>query len=601
MPRRGADYDGPMTFRLRLAAGAALLALAAPTVLAQPAPARPPAAAPAQAASQPAQPEARPSALDAELFYQLLLGELNARTEPSTGYALVLDAARKTNDPALYQRAVEIAFQSRAGDAALQAARAWKQALPGSREANRYVLQILLALNRVAEATEPLRTEVALAPVPERTAVLATLPRLFARVSDKKLAASIAEQALADSLSQPATGGAAWGTVGRLRLAAGDTAGALDAARRGQQVAPTSEFPALLALELMDPRQPQAEAVVKRYMDGKPEPEMRMGYARALLEAQRYGEAQQQVQVVTAEKPELAEAWLVQGTLQLQQNQLQPAEAAFKRYIELAQGQRSTQERNRGLAQAYLSLAQVAEKRKDYAAANAWLDRIEDAQDMVSAQTRRASILAGQGRLDEARKLLRALPERNPGDARLKLTAEVQLLRDQKQWKAAYDLLAQATAKDPRDADLLYDQAMLAEKLGNLPEMERLLRSVIAARPDYHHAYNALGYSLADRGIRLPEAKQLIQKALEYAPGDPYISDSLGWVEFRMGNRAEALRILETAYKARPDAEIAAHLGEVLWTLGQRDRATAIFREGLLLNAENETLQETIKRLRARP
>jgi tetratricopeptide (TPR) repeat protein len=590
-----------MTFRLRLAAGAALLALAAPPVLAQPAPARPPAAAPAQAASQPAASEARPSALDAELFYQLLLGELNARTEPSTGYALVLDAARKTNDPALYQRAVEIAFQSRAGDAALQAARAWKQALPASREANRYVLQILLALNRVAEAAEPLRTEVALAPAPERTAVLATLPRLFARVSDKKLAASIAEQALADNLSQPATGGAAWGTVGRLRLAAGDTAGALDAARRGQQVAPTSEFPALLALELMDPRQPQAEAVVKRYMDGKPEPEMRMGYARALLEAQRYGEAQQQVQVVTTEKPELAEAWLVQGTLQLQQNQLQPAEAAFKRYIELVQGQRATQERNRGLAQAYLSLAQVAEKRKDYAAANAWLDRIEDAQDMVSAQTRRASILAGQGRLDEARKLLRALPERNPGDARLKLTAEVQLLRDQKQWKAAYDLLAQATAKDPRDADLLYDQAMLAEKLGNLSEMERLLRSVIAARPDYHHAYNALGYSLADRNIRLPEARQLIQKALEYAPGDPYISDSLGWVEFRMGNRAEALRILEAAYKARPDAEIAAHLGEVLWTLGQRERATAIFREGLLLNAENETLQETIKRLRVRP
>ncbi len=590
-----------MTFRLRLAAGAALLVLAVPSVLAQPAPGRVPP--PARAASEPAaaEPEARPSAMDAELFYQLLLGELNARTEPATGYALVLDAARKTNDPELYQRAVEIAFQSRAGDAALQAARAWKQAIPSSREANRYVLQILLALNRVAEAAEPLRTEVALAPAPERTVVIATLPRLFARVSDKRQAATVAEQALADSLGQPATGGVAWGTVGRLRMAAGDTAGALEAARRGQAIAPTSEFPALLALELMDPRQPQAEAVVKRYMDGKPDPEMRMGYARALLDAQRYGEAQAQVQLVTADKPDLPEAWLVQGTLQLQQNQLAQAEASFKRYLELSQGQRSTQERNRGQAQAYLSLAQVAEKRKDYAAANAWLDRIEDAQDLVSAQTRRASILAGQGRLDEARQLLRAMPERNPGDARLKLTAEVQLLRDQKQWKAAYDLLAQATAKDPRDADLLYDQAMLAEKLGQLPEMERLLRSVIAARPDFHHAYNALGYSLADRGIRLPEAKQLIQKALEYAPGDPYISDSLGWVEFRLGNRAEALRILDAAYKARPDAEIAAHLGEVLWSLGQRDRATAIFREGLLLNAENETLQEAIKRLRVRP
>jgi Flp pilus assembly protein TadD len=121
---------------------------------------------------------------------------------------------------------------------------------------------------------------------------------------------------------------------------------------------------------------------------------------------------------------------------------------------------------------------------------------------------------------------------------------------------------------------------------------------VIAAKPDYHHAYNALGYSLADRGIRLPEAKQLIEKALEFAPGDPYISDSLGWVEFRMGNKAEALRILDTAYKARPDAEIAAHLGEVLWSMGRRDRAQAIWKEGLLLNADSDTLQETLKRLR---
>ena len=101
--------------------------------------------------------------------------------------------------------------------------------------------------------------------------------------------------------------------------------------------------------------------------------------------------------------------------------------------------------------------------------------------------------------------------------------------------------------------------------------------------------------------MRLPEARQLIQKALEFAPGDPFITDSLGWVEFRMGNRSEALRILDTAYKARPDAEIAAHLGEVLWAIGQRDRAQAVWKEGLLLNRENETLQETLKRLRVKP
>jgi tetratricopeptide (TPR) repeat protein len=137
--------------------------------------------------------------------------------------------------------------------------------------------------------------------------------------------------------------------------------------------------------------------------------------------------------------------------------------------------------------------------------------------------------------------------------------------------------------------------------MGNLPDMERLLRRVIAEKPDYHHAYNALGYSLADRHLRLPEAKELIQKALTFAPEDPFISDSLAWVEFRMGNRAEALRILDTAYKTRPDAEIAAHLGEVLWSLGQRERALAIWKEGLLLNNESETLLETLKRLRVKP
>jgi tetratricopeptide (TPR) repeat protein len=546
-------------------------------------------------------PAAVPSALDADLFYQLLLGELNARgSEPGAGFALILDAARKTGDAALYQRAVEIALHARSGDSALQAARAWKQAHPQSREANRYVLQILLLLNRLQDTAEPLRAEIALTEAKDRPGLISSLPRLFARAGDKKAAAAVVEQALADQLGNPATGGAAWAAVGRMRLVAGDGAGALEAARKGQALTPRAEGPALLALELMDARQPQAEAVVRKYLEERPMPEIRMGYARVLLDAHRHAEALQQLQQITADRPQFAEAWLVQGTLLVQENQLAPAEAALKRYLDLVQGQRG-EEKQRGTAQAYLALAQVAEKRKDFAQAGAWLDKIENAQDLVSAQNRRASLLAKQGRLEEARKLIRQIPERNPGDARMKTMAEVNLLREHKQYKAAYDLLAEASAKDPRDPDLVYDQAMMAEKLGNLAEMEKLLRQVIAAKPDYHHAYNALGYSLADRGLRLPEAKQLIQKALEYAPGDPFISDSLGWVEFRMGNKAEALRILETAYKARPDAEIAAHLGEVLWSLGQRERAQSIWREGLLLSSDNETLQETLKRLKVKP
>ena len=160
----------------------------------------------------------------------------------------------------------------------------------------------------------------------------------------------------------------------------------------------------------------------------------------------------------------------------------------------------------------------------------------------------------------------------------------------------AYDLLAAAIARDPKDTELIYDQSMLAEKLGRLDEMERLLRQLIAARPDYHHAYNALGYSLADRGVRLDEAKQLILKALQFAPNDPFITDSLGWVEFRLGNKDEALRLLRQAYAARPDTEIAAHLGEVLWAAGQRDEARRVWQEARGRDASNEVLRETLAR-----
>jgi Flp pilus assembly protein TadD len=138
---------------------------------------------------------------------------------------------------------------------------------------------------------------------------------------------------------------------------------------------------------------------------------------------------------------------------------------------------------------------------------------------------------------------------------------------------------------------------MAAEKLDKIAEMETLLRQVIANKPDYHQAYNALGYSLADRKIRLSEARELIQKALAFAPEDPFIQDSLGWVEYRSGNLAQAQQILQSAYQSRPDPEIAAHLGEVLWNLGQQAQARTVWQQGVAQNPDNETLRETMRRL----
>lgn len=589
------DYYGLMFPRLRLLS---LLLTAAFTAHAQ------------QPDSAPA-PTPVNSALNSELFYQLLLGELSAqRGDVGVGFSLMLDAARKTGDARLYQRAVEIALEARAGESALQAARAWRQAHPNSREANRYVLQILIGLNRLGETVEPLRREIALAEAKDRALTITLLPRYFARASDKKAAAEVLEQALAEHLNQganntnSANGAAAWTAVGRLRLEAGDSAGALEAARRGQALDARADGPVLLALALMAPNQPGAEAIVRKHLEGRPLVEVRLAYTRALLDAQRYAEATQQVTLVTNEKPEQAEAWLIRGTLELQDNRPDQAERSLKQFLELMQTRRSNngvEEPNRALAQAYLSLAQIAEQRKDYKLAESWLAKINSPEDLVRTQSRRAGILARQGKINEARELIRNLPERSPADARVKLSSEVQLLRDNKLYQQAYDLLAEATRRDPRDYDLLYDQATLAEKLGRPDEMERLLRRIISEKPQYHHAYNALGYSFADRNIRLGEARQLIMKALEFAPDDPFITDSLGWVEFREGNKAEALRVLQKAYRARPDAEIAAHLGEVLWSMGQREQALSVWREGLQLNAENETLIETLKRLRVKP
>lgn len=588
-----------MKKQLGLALGC--LWLAAPLVLAQTVPTKtdaPSGLAEAQAALV-ADPSSR---LDSALFYQLLLGEITLQEgEPSASFALMLDAARKTGDAQLYQRATDIALQSRSGEASLQAALAWKQAQPSSREANRYVLQILIALNRITDSAEPLKQEIGLAPDAERPLALASVPSAYARVSDKKLASTVVEGALADYLQNPVTASAAWTTIGRMRGLAGDAQGALLAAKRGQAADPQAEGPVLLALEAMGPKLPEAETLVRQYLESHPQarPEMRMAYARALLDLQRYAEATTQLQMVTRAKPDFPQGWLVLGALQLQDNQLAPAQASLERYIALA-GQESQEESKPGLTQAYLSLSQIAERRKDFAAAENWLGKIDNSADLVLAQTRRASILARQGQLEQGRQLIRKLPERNPAEARLKLNAEVGLLREFKQYQPAYDLLAQALAATPDDADLLYDQSMMAEKLERLEDMERLLRRVIQLKPDHQHAYNALGYSLADRSLRLPEAKALIQKALEFAPSDPFIQDSLAWAEFRMGNRAEAVRILEAAYKAKPDAEIAAHLGEVLWSLGQRDRAIALWKEGMRLNPENETLLETLKRLRVK-
>lgn len=585
-------YYGLMMKFQRVLSGLTLacMAFAAPAQTTQPAPAdasRPP---PAQ------------SALTAPLMYELLVSEmLFGDGDAPDSVSLMLNAARRTSDEALYKRATEMAIQSRSGPAAIETTRAWRQAFPKSAQAAQYELQVLIVLGRVAETREPLQHFLTTLPEAEQAPFITALPALYQRVPDKPEAAHVVERALADAIKTPRLAPVAWTTVGRLRLQAGDKPGALAAATLGMDANPGSEWPALLALQLMGAGEKQAEALVQRHLASpQPVPEVRMGYARALVDQGRVDEAQRQLDTLITRTPDNPDAWLVRGALNADQRRDDAAESDLKHYLALldANSQASNANVAEGRDQARLMLATLAERRGDYAAADKLLASVESPERALGAQTRRAQLLARQGKLEEGRALIRSVPERTPDDGQLKLLAEAQLLRDNGQPQAAYELLSAELQRDPDDDGLLYDAAMAAERAGHADIMEKLLRRLIALKPNAAHAYNALGYSLADRGERLPEAKALIEKALSLSPDDGYMQDSLGWVNFRMGNVAQARTILEAAFGKSPDPEIAAHLGEVLWTLGERDAARAVWRKGQALDADNDTLVNTLKRLR---
>jgi Flp pilus assembly protein TadD len=556
------------------------------------------------------------SVLDAPLFYELLLGELDLRNgDTAAAQARFLDVARRTGDDALFRRAVEVGLQARSGDQALAAARAWRQALPDSLDAVRFEFQILAALNRSTELAEPIRLLLARTPEPERNATIGSLPRITQRVADKRALASQLEEVLKPYLMAPATRTAARVASARLWAQAGDNVRALTLAEQAQADDPAAPGPALVGLELMA-AVPAAERLVTRHLSQPgAQPNVRLGYVRSLSAAQRMLEAEAQMRVLTRDQPTQAGYWLTLGALQLELRQPRDADASLQRYLSIGaskpdtapasddddeDGEQPDSLADGGRTQAWLMLAQAAEMRGDGKAAAQWLDKIDDPQRALEVQTRRAMLLAKQGKVREARSLVQQVPERRPEDARAKLIAESQVLRDARRWPDAHAVLVSANERFPSDIELLYEQAMTAEKLSRLDEMERTLRRVIELKPDHHHAYNALGYSLAERNQRLPEARALIAKAVELAPNDPFIADSLGWVEFRLGNPAQALLHLKRAYASRPDTEIAAHLGEVLWTTGEREEARRIWREGRSRDANNEVLRETLTRLQVK-
>jgi tetratricopeptide (TPR) repeat protein len=576
------------------------------------------AAVPARAAAAAAEPIEN-SSLDAPLFYQLLLGEIELREgQAGTAYQLMIDAARRTKDEQLFRRATEIALQARAGDQALSATLAWRAALPESSDALRYQIQILVAMNRIADVEEPLGLLLKRTARPSLPPVLEAVPRFLARGTDRNATAAVIERVLKPYADADDTKASALVASGRAWLAAGDSAKALAFAGRASDADPASEGAAFLALDLL-PATADAEAIVKRQLAARPtSPNVRLLYVRTLATSQRLPEAAAEISVLTTSDPQLAPPWLTLGAIELELKRPKEATEALRTYVRLVEGGAAVNfgtqasapaahgdddddtpaNASTALTQAFLLLAQAAELQNDYAGAERWLARVDNPQRALEVQARRASLLARQGKLKEARELIRRVPEQSPGDARAKLLAETELLRENKMYAEAEQVMKEANRRFPDDTDLLYEQAMLNEKLDRVDEMERLLRRVIALKADHQHAYNALGYSLADRKVRLAEARELIQKAMELSPGEPSITDSMGWVEYRLGNRDEAIRWLREAYQARPDPEIAAHLGEVLWSAGRAEEARRVFRDARARDAQNDVLRETLARLR---
>jgi len=524
--------------------------------------------------------------LSEELLFKLTLAEIAAqRGQPHVAVPALLEVARETGDPRVARRATEVAWNARFLPAALEAATLWLQADPQSARARQSVVALLINQSRLDDAVPHLekwlesnpaqvgqnflRLSALVAAHQDKPAILRVLKVLAVRYPEVPEASLAVAQAAANAQDYPA---------------------ALEASRQALGQRPGWEPAALFqARELRRDSNAKAIAFLKGFLDKYPgAKDVRLNYARLLVNARQYPEARRQFGILLGEAPNNAEIALAVATLSMQAKDYVAAETQFRRALEI-------KPKNPDAVRIYLG--QVNEELKRPEEALKWYSSVTHGEQFVAAQARYAGVLAKQGKLGDAREYLRSVNASN-ADQRNQLTlAEANLLREANAYQEAFEFLGKAVASTPDTPDLLYDYAMAAERINRIDVLESNLRRVIAIRPNHAHAYNALGYSLADRNQRLPEALTLIETAHKLAPEDPFILDSLGWVMHRLGKNEDALGHLQRAYELRPDAEIAAHLGEVLWVLGRQDEASKLWAESLREHPKSEVLQNTVKRL----
>ncbi|MDL2284220.1 tetratricopeptide repeat protein [Oxalobacter sp. OttesenSCG-928-P03] len=542
--------------------------------------------------------EAPPSVyLGSDLLYEILAADFAyKRGDYRLAYEGMMDAAKKTRDPRLAKRAAEIAVKERNQHEALDAIRLWYKLAPNSAEAEKYLIGFLIIEDRLDELQRLLSDSLAKAPPADRGALMYQYQQFLSSSKDKAKAFKTMEKIVEPYLDLPE----AHIALSQMAFTNKDNARAEAEAREALRLKPDSELAVLtLAQAEADPiRSIQTlTAFLKQYPNSR---EVRISNGRMLIAQKEYERARGEFEHVLAAQPDDLLTLYSLGLLSIQQNDYPGAEKYLSRYLQVAKKEKKPESES---YQAIFLLAQLAEEQKNYKGALEWMGKITedaDSEAWMLAQIKKAQILVKQGRVKDARSSLAALRLEYPMEEERLVLAEAQILRAANLNKEAYTLLKTSVEKAPSNINLLYDFSLAAEKVGRYDEMESALRKILEVDPNNQLAYNALGYSFADRNIRLDEAYVLIAKALALAPDDPYITDSMGWILFRQGKLKEAELMLRRAYELLPEVEVMAHLGEVLWISGQQDEAHTLFAEANKKDAQNEVLIETVKRLGVR-
>jgi tetratricopeptide (TPR) repeat protein len=541
------------------------------------------------------------SGLTAEIFYRVILGDVALqRGEASLAARAYYEAARDSKDPRLARRAAEVAFAARMRGLTQEAAKLWAQLDPAA-ERPKQMLAAMAAQGAARGEVAPIDTDlksklekaIAEAALTERGngEMFLELNRMLRDALDKRQVYELvrdlakpypntAEAHFAVALAAY-NGGAPEGTADSVTLTEVD---------RALAIKPDWERAALLKSEVLAKKKPDdAIAFLAQFVAFNPEARQAAGaLAQLYVERKRYAEARAVFQKLWDGDRNAREFEFGVAVISLQMKDWDKAESLFNDLKRAGYGDNGAVE---------LYLAQIAEERGNYAEAIERYKAVPESERGWLAKLRVAAMMGKQGRVADARKYLSDLPAVTIEQRVQVRQAEAQLLRDADDLAGAYAVLAQGLKEHADSPELLYDIAMVAERLDKIDDAEAKLRRVVELKPDDPQALNALGYTLVDRTARVSEGFALIERAHKLSPDDPFILDSMGWAMFKLGKYPEAERYLRRAMEERPDAEIAAHLGEVLWAKGERDRAQEVWQSQLKVTPDNALLLETVRRL----